>query len=896
MADTNSCLSEEDIRTKVVWVWLADHGIRPDEVSLEYSFEIRLGRSTWKVGAGGTGAPGVGSASGQRPTARPRADVLVRRGGKNLLIVEVKAPDEPLDDDARDQGISYARLLPDMTPFVVLTNGVETQIFDTLTRERIDGQRIPPDHPSAKAGFRVSGEELRLRAEALELFISLSPENLLLFCERQVAFRMARLRSEDPHSGKKYVPSLYVERKRAKDRLLELLDGRGARTVALIGRPQVGKTNFLCHFVEERLSQGHPCLFYPAIGLRRGLLDDIAEDLGWMTGSGPASPPVVVGRLAAVLRRAGKRLTLFIDGWNEADVRTARDIDRECERLACTEIQVVVSFTTSSARRLLVDAGNPSFIADATAIGIAGAGLINVAPEDVAMRAEWNAAYVEPFDADERDAAYTKYGQQYRVEVPPAHQRTSDPYLLAVAMRRFGDAVLPIRLDEPELLEEWVLEKVGRVANSDGFDIKTCLTELGAQMLSSGAPVPESDLKRRCGMAVVQQLPPGLFDAALLIAVGTSPSAAAIDFYNTRDRDYVLSCWSGRWRERLKCLREITSAFEAAVLSNAGRDALDWFLRQPGHIEALEDQDGLLPHFEDAGVQRILLSAAGAIARLRTRLLHEALELGKRKFDRDQEYQRRIHLEFSKPKRWLDYALAAAKDDPDKGVRIEALKLLVALVEDEEPLVQALPDGEALQDFVLGLLEIHNEFPLLLDTAGSVVLKAMHELHSEYAGYYADEEVESDLTEILRRLWLEGRPTVQEAAFCCLGYLVPRWLLSEVGKAHSVRELSRADVLGVRNAAEALDEMYRPATPMCPTYLDSLDGDAERQAHEYRQLHALIAPLYRFLQFVDALHGLREVLEYLRSAIPAGERGRLPPLPGPPDTADLPLFPGYQES
>jgi hypothetical protein len=34
--------SEEDIRTKVVTAWLADHGFGPSDISVEYSFESLL--------------------------------------------------------------------------------------------------------------------------------------------------------------------------------------------------------------------------------------------------------------------------------------------------------------------------------------------------------------------------------------------------------------------------------------------------------------------------------------------------------------------------------------------------------------------------------------------------------------------------------------------------------------------------------------------------------------------------------------------------------------------------------------------------------------------------------------------------------------------------------------
>ena len=180
-------MSEDDIRTKIVYPWLTDSGLRPADISVEFSFEVNIGRGVYQIGGSGRG--------GESFVARPRTDVLVRHLQMNLMIVEVKAPGEPLDDAARDQGISYARLLPQIAPFVVVTNGHRTIVYDAITREELSGTTVPSDHPGLRGGFRVSGDELRWRVEALEAFVSLSPDNLLTFCERQIDFRMRRLRT-----------------------------------------------------------------------------------------------------------------------------------------------------------------------------------------------------------------------------------------------------------------------------------------------------------------------------------------------------------------------------------------------------------------------------------------------------------------------------------------------------------------------------------------------------------------------------------------------------------------------------------------------------------------------------------------------------------------------------
>lgn len=94
--------SEEDIRAQII-LWLKDHGFNSSNTSLEYSFEIRLGRNIYEVRS-------------DKPVKssifRPRADILVRScDGRNFLIVEVKNKNEKLDENVKKQGICYAHLL-----------------------------------------------------------------------------------------------------------------------------------------------------------------------------------------------------------------------------------------------------------------------------------------------------------------------------------------------------------------------------------------------------------------------------------------------------------------------------------------------------------------------------------------------------------------------------------------------------------------------------------------------------------------------------------------------------------------------------------------------------------------------------------------------------------------
>jgi type I site-specific restriction endonuclease len=187
-------LTEAEVRARIIDVWLKDHGFAPQDLRLESAFNVRVGRTVRRVGQ---------PRRARKSTLQGRSDYVVRTcDGKNLLLIEAKADQEPLDIETRDQALSYALLLSDgFAPFTIVTNGRETEIYETLTRKSLSGSLIPLDHPYVRAGYVVTCTDLALRTEALERLVSLNEHNLLTFCREQVSYRMRTLRSLDVNSG-----------------------------------------------------------------------------------------------------------------------------------------------------------------------------------------------------------------------------------------------------------------------------------------------------------------------------------------------------------------------------------------------------------------------------------------------------------------------------------------------------------------------------------------------------------------------------------------------------------------------------------------------------------------------------------------------------------------------
>lgn len=861
MADNSrDKLLEEEIRAKVVYTWLVDHGFDLADIKPELTFQIRLGRNVFRVESRQEVLP-------SRSVAIAHADVLVRRisDGKNLLIVEVKAPGESLDENAKEQGISYARLLKEggIAPFVILTNGFETKIYDSISEEQIEGTSIPLDHPHIKSGFQVSTDDITLRAEALEKFISLSPENFIKFCRLQTKHHMQLLRSNDPFSGKKYIPQLYIERQKPKEELQRLIDQMERKVVVLIGRPQVGKTNFVCHTVEEWLNQQMPCLFYPAIGMGKSLLNAICEDFEWIIGDASSPYNIVHNKLSHVLRRAGTKLAIFIDGWNEADLDLARAIDREGARLSDYDITIVISMTNLAARRLLLDnVGNPSYVAEAAGINSSAVPLLEINPEQNING--WSKIYIDKFSLEERQRAYIEYAKVFNVNVPyEEHQFVDDPFLLRIGMEAFQGQKFPQVLDEPGLLRQSIEKKAMRAIDLRDKNIPLLLRQLAVQMLKLGAPLSQSVVMCAWGLPSVQEPPRGLFEAALLVKGCDQQGLPTLDFYSSREKDFSVAYWALNWPSELKDLSEalltevsfdsemeLTKAFltevSRASKTEVGLSALEWFMKQPAHEAYLKICIDNIHLFEKSQVKIILLSALFSACCRK----HEA------------------DGSFRDIEDWVELAIDKGTSDEDMLVRVEAAKLMPFLMEGPEEIVSVIEEDSHgnLRDIIIKLLNIDEEYPLKMDSVGRVILGVFELLHMNLGG---QDDWDGPVAETLIQLTKHEKLAIRKSASKVLGFIDPdmflRWMRQFI-LSHQER-ISAAKLKEFCEAIElveqVLEETYN-GSPMQRGYLARLYEVPEQLCEEYATMYSLCAPIIATYSSMQCGKGLLKLLEDLQ--------------------------------
>lgn len=551
-------LSEDDIRTKIVYEWLKSCNVSLNEIFIEYSIKLQFGH-------------------GQK-TIRSRTDLLVQSNeGQNLLIIEVKKPSHKLTNGDEQQAKSYARsLVGEIAPFTILTNGKESRIFDSVTGELIKGGSVSKDHAYVKAGLKVTGDGIQARMEALEYLISLSSDNLIEFCRNQVNHRMKKLKGEDSTSQKKYIPAFCVERSGPRNELNKRLfpekeNEEPKKLVLVVGKPQLGKTCFMCQTVESYLDQGLPVLFFPAISLTNGLINAIKDDLTWCFHENNSEVGWIT-RLNRSAKKLNKRVIIFIDGWNEM-IQHALELNEECERLNIEHLTIVISTTSPTIQNLLQDSrGNPTYVSDSVGVDLNIAKILS--RKQLNNTSALSIVQIGRFSKRELEFALNRYAQYYGVTIPES-EILKEPFYLRLACEFLHNHPSASTLSQSMLIRNSLIRKGGLSGLGEIQTIRV-LKELADTFFSKGRPLPilEVPMNYQDG-ALIDRL-----QEAGIILLTNAETQPLLDFYLTNELNFSLAYVLHRWDELIASQSFGENELETlkkAAKNGVGNDALVWF-------------------------------------------------------------------------------------------------------------------------------------------------------------------------------------------------------------------------------------------------------------------------------------------------------------------------------
>ena len=106
--------TEEDVRTKFVYEWLRQIGVKQSDIELEHRVIYQVGHGEF-----------------ENTNKEGRYDLLVKSpNGTNLVLFEIKRPSIKVNGETINQAVSYARILKgNMAPVVVVTNSIVTNVY-----------------------------------------------------------------------------------------------------------------------------------------------------------------------------------------------------------------------------------------------------------------------------------------------------------------------------------------------------------------------------------------------------------------------------------------------------------------------------------------------------------------------------------------------------------------------------------------------------------------------------------------------------------------------------------------------------------------------------------------------------------------------------------------------
>lgn len=319
-------VNEETTKINVVRRWIADSPAYGLELTYETHFNIRLGRSVFKVNSDKASVKATGY-----------SDILVKNGDRNLLIVEVKSPDVKLSAADRDQGISYARLVHPIAPYTLVTNGGNSHLYDTITKKEVSISDLNIDN------IPLSLPD-DLLFEAQRLFLRLDKNNLFKFCEKQTIKNLEPIKGSYKEN-KKYAPELYVERRDTLKAINEFIHS-DSKSLIVTGNSGFGKTCVLAATVDRLIKNKTNCLFYNGSFISTDIAQEIANEYSWTFGDQNQSQ-IILKRLADISE--GALLLVIVDAideWTNGSRTTL--INSLIANVSCDNIKFIFSCKSNS--------------------------------------------------------------------------------------------------------------------------------------------------------------------------------------------------------------------------------------------------------------------------------------------------------------------------------------------------------------------------------------------------------------------------------------------------------------------------------------------------------------------------------------------------------------------
>jgi hypothetical protein len=574
--------SEEEVRVAIAH-YFRELGFEADEMSFEDRFSIHLGHTSLELGV----TPKTTRRSSKR-SARiaGRSDLLLARGGQPLAIVETKAPDHPLTEQDALQALSYARLLLDMAPYAIVTNGGETRVYDTFART-LDVLEVPTNSLWYKNGQQVLSIGDDLRFQAARTLIGISAQTLRSLCQKQVSMALEDLKGS-AHERKPYIPEVYLPRQDIVEQLTNWLVS-DLPCFAVVGDSGIGKTTFLCAAAEYLLEQGYFVLFYSAGSLKSDLETAICNDFVWEfhRERGLAH---IIERFEETARLHRKKLVLFLDALDrfpgKQEALKAELLDF-VSRLRRRSVRLCLSCKSFDWATFVIDDGR-SYNRLATAIYPSMQRPQAALPPDAQAIGTWLHEYTD----EELDEIFPRYQHIFSLQGPlqgSARKACHSPLILRLLAEIWSgrNEALPREISQRELFEAYWQVQLSQVRHK--LEAERWLSEVARISVESG--------ERQVGLTELRQRLPSLdaqgetyqdlIRTSLLVVNTDVYGLSTFSFGLDTLRSYVYALKAQEWPQKVRRgrSREVAASLCQLLDHPIGVEVVEFYVRAIDHGE-----------------------------------------------------------------------------------------------------------------------------------------------------------------------------------------------------------------------------------------------------------------------------------------------------------------------
>jgi hypothetical protein len=271
------------------------------DLTHQLNFTLKLGRNTIEVDS-------------KERYSKAILDILVSYKGKPLCILELKNPNEELTEDDRDQGISYARLLTPMPPFVVITNGKESNFYRTVDKQKWEISTVDEEKLQELISYGVSLAEKDMD-EAVCFLLGRDDDVWVKVIEGITKEHIELLQGEVGDFGRPVIKDFSIQREITAQIEKDLVDGQ--KQIVLTGPPLSGKTNVFAQLCISNKSKGLIYLYLNMANIGYGPLQFLCNRFSRNLFLKKTADDVRGWLIHSLRSPSDYRLVLIVDNWYE---------------------------------------------------------------------------------------------------------------------------------------------------------------------------------------------------------------------------------------------------------------------------------------------------------------------------------------------------------------------------------------------------------------------------------------------------------------------------------------------------------------------------------------------------------------------------------------------------